>query len=143
MIDAQIKIHVLKSPDACVHEVAVHPMFQKTIKDKEWKERGLGNIKILKNKSSNKCRIVMRREQIHKLCANHAITSEMELKTTQNETNLIWGANDYTEEEMKLEKFLVRFKYAEQAKKFKEVFECARQLANSEELSKVNTMMII
>lgn len=25
VIDAQIKIHVLKSPDACVHEVAVHP----------------------------------------------------------------------------------------------------------------------
>lgn len=24
-IDARIKIHVLKSPDACVHEVAVHP----------------------------------------------------------------------------------------------------------------------
>jgi len=24
-IDAQIKIHILKSPDACVHEVAVHP----------------------------------------------------------------------------------------------------------------------
>ncbi|CAG9803980.1 unnamed protein product [Chironomus riparius] len=101
--------------------------------DKEWKERGLGNIKILKNKSSNKCRIVMRREQIHKLCANHAITSEMELKTTQNETNLIWGANDYTEEEMKLEKFLVRFKYAEQAKKFRDIFECAKKLANSED----------
>jgi E3 SUMO-protein ligase RanBP2 len=104
--------------------------------DKEWKERGIGNIKILKNKSSNKCRIVMRREQIHKLCANHAITSEMELKT-QNETNLMWGANDYTEEEMKLEKFLVRFKYAEQAKRFKEAFESARQLATSADLSKV------
>ncbi|XP_070509299.1 E3 SUMO-protein ligase RanBP2 [Chironomus tepperi] len=104
--------------------------------DKEWKERGLGNIKILKNKSNNKCRIVMRREQIHKLCANHAITSEMELKTTQNETNLIWGANDYTEEEMKLEKFLVRFKYVEQAKKFSDIFELARKLANSEDSSK-------
>lgn len=111
--------------------------------DKEWKERGLGKIKILKNKCSNKCRIVMRREQIHKLCANHAITSEMELKTTQNETNLIWGANDYTEEEMKLEKFLVRFKYAEQAKKFKDVFECARKLANSSDLSMVNYLLSI
>lgn len=106
--------------------------------DKEWKERGLGNIKILKNNNNNKCRIVMRREQIHKLCANHAITSEMEMKTTQNETTLIWGANDYTEEEMKLEKFLVRFKFVEQAKKFKEIFEYARKLANSKDSSKVN-----
>jgi E3 SUMO-protein ligase RanBP2 len=107
--------------------------------DKEWKERGLGNIKILKNNSSNKCRIVMRREQIHKLCANHAITSEMELKTTQNETNLIWGANDYTEEEMKLEKFLVRFKHVEQAKKFRDIFEFAIKLAKTEDSSKMES----
>jgi E3 SUMO-protein ligase RanBP2 len=93
----------------------------------EWKERGIGNIKILKSKENGKYRILMRREQIHKLCANHAITPELELKPTAKETQMMWGANDFSEEEMKTEKFLVRFKHAEQAKKFKEAFEDAKK----------------
>lgn len=96
--------------------------------EKEWKERGIGNIKILKNKDTGKFRILMRREQIHKLCANHAITSELELKMTEKETQLIWAANDFSDEQMQLEKFLVRFKHIDQAKKFKEKFEEAKKL---------------
>lgn len=38
----------------------------------------------------------MRRDQILKVCANHAITKEMELKPMNNATNaLVWMANDY------------------------------------------------
>lgn len=98
------------------------------ISENEWKERGIGHIKILKNKDTGKYRILMRREQIHKLCANHAITSEMELKETAKENQLIWGANDYSEEQVTLEKFLVRFKQNEQAKKFKDCFEEAKRM---------------
>ena len=47
----------------------------------EWKERGLGDMKILRNKNSNKSRILMRRENIHKLCANHLIPSTISLGT--------------------------------------------------------------
>jgi E3 SUMO-protein ligase RanBP2 len=90
--------------------------------DKEWKERGIGNIKILQNKDTNKCRIVMRREQTHKLCANHMLIADMELKNASKENNFMWAANDYSDGEMKPEKFLVRFKYSEDANKFKETF---------------------
>lgn len=96
--------------------------------ENEWKERGIGNIKILKNKENGKYRILMRRDQIHKLCANHAITSEMELKSTVKENQMIWAANDFSEEKVQLEKFLVRFKNTEQAKKFKDAFEDAKKL---------------
>lgn len=36
----------------------------------EWKERGLGPIKLLKDKTSGKIRVLMRREKTLKICAN-------------------------------------------------------------------------
>ena len=48
-----------------------------------WKERGLGDISVLWNKKEGKGRVLMRREQILKLCCNHNITPEMEMKPHQ------------------------------------------------------------
>jgi len=38
---------------------------------KEWKERGTGDVRLLKNKDSQKIRLVMRRDKTLKVCANH------------------------------------------------------------------------
>ena len=37
-----------------------------------WKERGVGEMKIMKHKTKGTYRIVMRRDKTLKLCANHA-----------------------------------------------------------------------
>jgi Ran-binding protein 1 len=37
----------------------------------EWKERGTGDVKFLQHKTSNKVRLLMRRDKTLKICANH------------------------------------------------------------------------
>ncbi|XP_014235888.1 ranBP2-like and GRIP domain-containing protein 3 [Trichogramma pretiosum] len=94
--------------------------------DKEWKERGIGNVKLLKNEEG-KVRLLMRREQVLKICANHMLRKDMELSPMpNNEKAYMWVANDFADEELKLEKLCIRFKTVEEAQSFKEHFEKAR-----------------
>uniref|UniRef100_A0A6P7F5L8 E3 SUMO-protein ligase RanBP2 n=1 Tax=Diabrotica virgifera virgifera TaxID=50390 RepID=A0A6P7F5L8_DIAVI len=105
---------------------------------KEWKQRGIGNIKIVKNPITNKYRVVMRRDQVLKICANHYITADMVLKEIPtNNRSLMWAAQDFSEGEIAKETFLVKFKLAEDAKKFSEVFEAAKKSSKS---TKVETI---
>ncbi|XP_055847876.1 E3 SUMO-protein ligase RanBP2 [Episyrphus balteatus] len=98
--------------------------------DKEWKERGVGDLKILKNNENGTSRILMRRDQTHKICANHRITSELNLtKPKSSDKGFIWAANDFADEELKLEKFLVRFKHMETEQQFEAAFKVARNEA--------------
>merc|ERR1712093_892742 len=46
---------------------------------KEWKERGTGDLKLLKSKQTGKVIVLMRRDKTLKICANHSITTEMKL----------------------------------------------------------------
>ncbi|XP_023311768.1 E3 SUMO-protein ligase RanBP2, partial [Anoplophora glabripennis] len=96
---------------------------------KEWKERGVGSLKILHNASTAKIRILMRRDQVHKICANHFITKDMLLTPmANNDRAYVWAAHDFADESVVLEKFCVRFKTSEEAKKFHEAFESAKKL---------------
>jgi len=38
---------------------------------REWKERGTGDVRLLKHKENGKTRLVMRRDKTLKVCANH------------------------------------------------------------------------
>lgn len=37
----------------------------------QWKERGVGQVKILEHKSTKKVRLLMRQNRTLKICANH------------------------------------------------------------------------
>nr|XP_034306449.1 RANBP2-like and GRIP domain-containing protein 5/6 isoform X2 [Crassostrea gigas] len=97
--------------------------------NKVWKERGLGDIKILENKASKKIRVLMRREQILKVCCNHYITDKLDLKPMPNSNGKAWTwyAMDHSDDEPKCEQFSVRFKTPEIANKFKEAFDNAKK----------------
>ncbi|CAF5219644.1 unnamed protein product, partial [Rotaria magnacalcarata] len=93
----------------------------------EMKERGIGEMKILQHKTTNQCRILMRREQVLKICANHKITSQMELKPHRETANtLIWSAMDFSDGQFKHEILCVKFKTNEQAVNFSKIFHQAK-----------------
>ncbi|XP_054255494.1 ranBP2-like and GRIP domain-containing protein 4 isoform X4 [Indicator indicator] len=96
----------------------------------QWKERGVGNLKILKNEVNGKVRILMRREQVLKVCANHWITTTMNLKQLSGSDKAwMWMASDYSDGDAKLEHLAAKFKTPEQAEEFKQRFEeCQRLL---------------
>ena len=53
----------------------------------------------------------MRREQVQKVACNHNLTSDMKLQPlTSSDTSWCWFANDFAEEEGKIENFAVKFK---------------------------------
>lgn len=115
--------------------------------DKEWKERGVGTVKILHNENTNRVRILMRRDQILKTCANHYILPNMSLTPMKNADKVwIWAAQDYADEEMKMEQFCIRFKTAEIGQLFKTKFDLAKEIAAKSTLSvqeSVNSVSIL
>ena len=89
---------------------------------KEWKEKGVGDMKILKHKKTGAIRILMRRDQVLKLCANHRILPGMSLKEVTSK-QLQWVATDFSDNnEAKTEILLVKFKTDEEAIKFRAEF---------------------
>lgn len=69
----------------------------------------------------------MRRDQVHKICANHFLTKDMTLTPMpKTDKAYIWAANDFSDNEMVLEKLCVRFKTVDEAAKFCRAFEEAK-----------------
>nr|BAG64086.1 unnamed protein product [Homo sapiens] len=96
---------------------------------RQWKERGLGNLKILKNEVNGKPRMLMRREQVLKVCANHWITTTMNLKPLSGSDRAwMWSASDFSDGDAKLERLAAKFKTPELAEEFKQKFEECQQL---------------
>ncbi|EGV60744.1 Ran GTPase binding protein Sbp1 [Yamadazyma tenuis] len=95
---------------------------------KEWKERGTGDVKFLKHKKSNKVRLVMRRDKTLKICANHFVSPDYELKANiGSDRSWVYSVTgDISEGEPEAQTLAIRFGNKENADKFKEVFEEAQ-----------------
>ena len=104
-------------------------LYRYVAEEKQWKERGVGDIKLLGNNVTGKMRVLMRREHILKLCANHQITADMKLMPNEgSDRSWVWSTSaDFSEEECKAERLAVRFKSEDIAQQFKVKFEECQQ----------------
>ncbi|CAG09700.1 unnamed protein product, partial [Tetraodon nigroviridis] len=95
----------------------------------EWKERGTGDVKLLKHKEKGTIRVLMRRDKTLKICANHHITPAMDLRPNAGSDRAwVWNTlADYADECPKAESLAIRFLNAENAQKFKVKFEECRE----------------
>ncbi|XP_001604197.1 ran-specific GTPase-activating protein isoform X2 [Nasonia vitripennis] len=100
----------------------------------EWKERGTGEAKLLRHKTKNTVRVVMRRDKTLKICANHFVWPYMELNPNcGSDRAWVWSAlADFADEQPKPQLLAIKFANVENAKLWKEAFEKAKKIVESE-----------
>lgn len=71
-------VHLTEKVETKTNEEAEEQTFKMRAKlfkfdreSREWKERGTGDVRLLKHKENGKTRLVMRRDKTLKVCANH------------------------------------------------------------------------
>ena len=94
----------------------------------QWKERGVGELKIMKHRRTGRVKLIMRRDQVLKICCNHSLTSDMTVtQMATNEKACVWFTSaDYTDQVVRPEKLSAKFKTVQIANEFKETFERCR-----------------
>ncbi|XP_013403747.1 ran-specific GTPase-activating protein [Lingula anatina] len=100
----------------------------------EWKERGTGEVKLLSHTGKGTTRLLMRRDKTLKICANHYVLPQMELKKNcGSDKAWVWNTPaDFADEEPKPELLAIRFANVENANKFKETFDRLKASGESE-----------
>ncbi|KAJ8607765.1 hypothetical protein MRB53_040061 [Persea americana] len=110
------------------HEEQTFKMRAKLFKfdrdSREWKERGTGDVRLLKHKENGKTRLVMRRDKTLKVCANHWVVPDMKLSpNVGSDRSWVWNAaNDVSEGEPEAQTLAIRFANSENANLFRDAF---------------------
>lgn len=104
-------------------------LFKYVAESKEWKERGTGDVRLLKHKENGKTRLVMRRDKTLKVCANHYVVPEMKLSpNVGSDRSWVWNAAaDVSEGEPEAVTLAIRFANSDNANQFKDAFVKAQQ----------------
>ena len=99
-------------------------LFKFVKESSEWKERGTGDVRLLKHKENGKTRLVMRRDKTLKVCANHYIVPEMKLSpNVGSDRSWVWNAAaDVSEGEAEAVTLAIRFANSDNANQFKDAF---------------------
>ncbi|CAJ1957713.1 unnamed protein product, partial [Cylindrotheca closterium] len=92
--------------------------------NKTWKERGIGEARILRHKEHQRLRLLMRQEKTMKVIVNHALDPRIKLEpNVGSDRSWVWSAFDFAEGELKETVFALRFADSDIAQEFKKNFE--------------------
>lgn len=128
-------VHLTEKVETKTNEEAEEQTFKMRAKlfkfdreSREWKERGTGDVRLLKHKDNSKTRLVMRRDKTLKVCANHYVVPDMKLSpNVGSDRSWVWNAAaDVSEGEPEAQTLAIRFGNSENANLFKEAFEKAQ-----------------
>lgn len=101
--------------------------------NKSWKERGIGDIRILKHREHQRMRVLMRQEKTMKVIVNHALDPRITLEPNSgSDRSWVWSAFDFASGELVETVFAIRFADSDIAISFKKVFE-----ENQKEMEKI------
>merc|ERR1719491_1328599 len=97
---------------------------------KSWRERGIGEARILRHREHQRLRFLMRQEKTMKVIANHAVDPRIELSPNAgSDRSWVWSAFDFADSELVETVFAVRFPDSDIANAFKEKFiECQKEM---------------
>ena len=98
--------------------------------DGEWKERGLGPLKLLEHKETKKIRVLMRRDKTLKICANFYVQQESKVaEHAASEKACVFTTVDCSDgdERPELYNMCIKFGSAEKREAFTEAFEKAQK----------------
>ncbi|KAI4659933.1 uncharacterized protein J4E79_005735 [Alternaria viburni] len=135
-VDFQPVVHLTEKVDTKTNEELEEQVFKMRAKlfkfdreSREWKERGTGDVRLLKHKENGKTRLVMRRDKTLKVCANHYVVPDMKLSpNVGSDRSWVWNAAaDVSEGEPEAQTLAIRFANSENANQFKEAFIKAQQ----------------
>jgi Ran-binding protein 1 len=91
---------------------------------KSWRERGIGDIRILRHQEHHLLRLLMRQEKTMKVICNHAIDPRIELRPNAgNDRSWVWHAFDFASGTLEETMFAIRFADSDIANDFKKSFE--------------------
>ena len=97
---------------------------------KSWRERGIGEIRILRHKHHQRLRILMRQEKTMKVIINHALDPRITLEpNVGSDRSWVWSAFDFAGGELTETVFAIRFADSDIANEFKEKFtDCQKEM---------------
>lgn len=98
---------------------------------KSWKERGIGEARILRHREHQRLRFLMRQEKTMKVIANHALDPRIQLEPNAgSDRSWVWSCYDFAEGELEEKVFALRFANSDVANEFKEKYEeCQKEMA--------------
>ncbi|MCJ1326499.1 hypothetical protein MMC10_003163 [Thelotrema lepadinum] len=129
-------VHLTKEVEVKTNEEQEEQVFKMRAKlfrfdreSREWKERGTGDVRLLKHRENKKTRLVMRRDKTLKVCANHYVVPDMKLSpNVGSDRSWVWNAAaDVSEGEPEACTLAIRFANSDNANAFKEAFIKAQQ----------------